>query len=70
MGRWLGDLPRFGLVDTMDVLIIAVVVYKLIALLRNTGAMSLLKGLTVIFLATTLSGWLGLRAVNWLLERA
>lgn len=69
-GRWLGELPRFGLVDALDVLIIAVVVYKVITFLRNTGAVSLLKGLTVIFLATTLSGWLGLRAVNWLLERA
>lgn len=68
--RWLAELPRIGLVDVLDILIIAVVVYKVIAFLRHTGAMSLLKGLTVLFLATTLSGWLGLRAVNWLLERA
>lgn len=69
-GRWLAELPRLGLVDVVDVLIIALVVYKVITLLRNTGAVSLLKGLTVLFVATTLSGWLGLRAVNWLLERA
>lgn len=68
--RWLAELPRFGVVDLVDVLIITYVVYKVITFLRNTGAVSLLKGLTVLFVATTLSGWLGLRAVNWLLERA
>jgi diadenylate cyclase len=68
--RWLGELPRFGLVDVVDVLLIAVVVYQVITFLRHTGTVSLLKGLTVLFLATTLSGWLGLRAVNWLLDRA
>lgn len=68
--RWLAGLPRFGLVDVLDILIIAFVVYKVITLLRNTGTVSLLKGLTVLFLATLVSGWLGLRAVNWLLERA
>lgn len=68
--RWLAELPRFGLVDLFDVLIIAVVVYQVITFLRHTGTVSLLKGLTVLFLATTFSGWLGLRAVNWLLERA
>ncbi|MDI6870694.1 MAG: diadenylate cyclase CdaA [Bacillota bacterium] len=68
--RWPAELPRFGPVDVLDILIIAVVVYKVMTFLRNTGTVSLLKGLTVLFLATTLSGWLGLRAVNWLLERA
>lgn len=67
---WLTGRPRFGLVDVVDILIIAYVVYKVIVFVRNTGAVSLLKGLTVLFVATTLSGWLGLRAVNWLLERA
>lgn len=66
----LHNLPRIGLVDIIDILIITVVVYKLITLIRNTGAVSLIKGLTVIFVAATLSGWMGLRAVNWLLERA
>ncbi|HHW13706.1 MAG TPA: TIGR00159 family protein [Firmicutes bacterium] len=68
--QWLAGRPRFGLVDVVDILIIAYVVYKVVVFLRNTGTVSLLKGLTVLFVATTLSGWLGLRAVNWLLERA
>jgi diadenylate cyclase len=66
----LAGLPRFGALDVLDVLIIAVVVYKVITLFRHTGTVSLLKGLTVLFLATLVSGWVGLRAVNWLLERA
>jgi diadenylate cyclase len=63
-------IPRIGVVDVIDILIIAVVVFQTISLIRNTGAVSLIKGLTILFVATTLSGWLGLRAVNWLLERA
>lgn len=71
MGALLEEIrfPRFTAVDALDILIIAVVIYKLISFFRNTRAMTLIRGVVVIFIATVISRWLGLRAVNWLLDR-
>ncbi len=52
-----------------DVLIVAYVVYKILVIIRGTRAVSLLKGIAVLFVATMLSNLLGLRTVYWLLEK-
>lgn len=53
----------------VDILIVAYVIYKLLVLIRGTKAVSLLKGIAVIFIATMLSDLLELRTVNWLLQK-
>jgi diadenylate cyclase len=53
----------------VDILIVAYVIYKLLVIIRGTKAVSLLKGIAVIFIATMLSDLLELRTVNWLLQK-
>lgn len=53
-----------------DILIVAYVIYKLLVIIRGTRAVSLLKGIAVIFVATMLSDLLELRTVSWLLQKA
>lgn len=57
-------------VDVVDILIVAWVLYRLLTLLRGTRAVVLLRGFVLLLGAAAVSGWVGLRTVNWLLERA
>lgn len=54
----------------VDILIVAAVLYRLLVLLRGTRAVVLLRGFALLLGAAAASRWLGLRTVNWLLERA
>ena len=59
---------RPSLVDIIDILIIAFIIYQLVLLTRQTRAIQVLKGLAVIIVASYLSEILGLTALNWLLR--
>lgn len=62
-------IPPFGFIDLIDVLIVAVVLYKLYGTIKDTRAVTLLKGLLVILVAALLSNWLHLNALYWLLGK-
>jgi diadenylate cyclase len=64
------SLPGFGVWDVLDILIVAFVIYRLIALLRGTRAIQLIKGLAVLFFIYAVSKPLHLRTVNWLLQKS
>lgn len=59
---------NFRILDLLDIILVALVFYRLIILIRGTKAVQLIQGLAVIFAASTLSNWLGLYTVNWLLR--
>ncbi len=58
---------RPGLSDIADILIVAVILYELLMLTRQTRGSAVLKGLVLLLLATWFSELLGLTALNWLL---
>ena len=58
----------FGISDVVDVAIVAFVVYKILAFIRETRAEQLVKGLLFLVVATFLSDILNLYTINWLLE--
>ena len=58
---------RPTLIDAVDILIVAVLVYGLLMLSRQTRASAVLKGLVVLILASWISDLLGLTAINWIL---
>ncbi|MGI6037511.1 MAG: diadenylate cyclase CdaA [Limnochordia bacterium] len=60
---------EFSIIDAVDILLVAILIYKLLGLIRGTRAVTLLKGLAVIFLGSALSRWLKLRTISWLLDR-
>ncbi len=58
----------FSVTDVIDVAIVAFVVYKVLAFIRETRAEQLVKGLLFLVVATFLSDVLNLYTINWLLE--
>ena len=58
---------RLGIIDIIDILIVAVIIYELLLLTRHTRGSALLKGLFLIFVIVILSNILGLTSLNWLL---
>lgn len=64
-----GILSTISWLDIIDILIVAIVLYKLYVMIRNTRAVALLKGLVVLMVATLVSKWFGLNVINWLLQK-
>ncbi|MTH55375.1 TIGR00159 family protein [Bacillus mangrovi] len=54
----------------IDILLVWFVIYKLIMVIRGTKAVQLLKGIIVILLVKTISGFLGLNTIFWLMDQA
>ena len=58
---------RLGILDILDILLVAVIIYELIMLTRKTRGSAVLKGLVVLLIAVGISNLMGLTALNWLL---
>ena len=61
-------IHRPTLIDYIDILIIAFLIYQLVLLTRQTQAIQVLKGLAVIIVASYVSELIGLTALNWVLR--
>ncbi len=60
-------LASIGIMDIIDVAIIAFIIYKILGFIKKTRAEQLVKGLIVFFIITALSDLLGLYALHWIL---
>lgn len=56
--------------DVIDIVIVAVVLYKLFTLIKETRAEQLTKGIVVLLVLTKLSEWAQLFTINWILNNA
>lgn len=65
-----GLLTTIRILDMVDILVVAVILYQMYYMIRGTRAITLLKGLLVIGVFSIASKWLDLHVVNWLLEKA
>ena len=54
--------------DILDILIVAMLIYQLIMLTRETRASDVMKGFVVLIVACLLSGLMGLTALTWVLN--
>jgi diadenylate cyclase len=65
-------ISSIGVMDVIDVAIVAFVVYKILGFIRETRAEQLIKGLLILLIATLLSGpgLLTLNTLNWILRGA
>ncbi|NLJ81465.1 MAG: TIGR00159 family protein [Firmicutes bacterium] len=59
----------FTLRDAVDIFIVAYVIYRVINLMQGTRAITLVKGLAVIFASSVAARTLNLHTISWLLER-
>ena len=60
-------ISGIGITDIIDIAIVAFVIYKILAFIRETRALQLVKGLLVLIIITVLSDQLNLYALNWIL---
>lgn len=58
---------RLSLVDFFDIALVAVIIYEILILTRETRGSAVLKGLMLILLVVAVSSFFGLKALNWLL---
>ncbi|MBR4172797.1 MAG: diadenylate cyclase CdaA [Clostridia bacterium] len=56
--------------DIIDILLIAVIIYHMLKLIKETRAMQLVKGVLILFAALQVSSWLHLNTLNYLLKSA
>lgn len=59
---------RIRIVDIIDILIVAVVIYELLLLTRHTRGSALLKGLFLLLIVAALTSLIGLVSMTWLLR--
>jgi diadenylate cyclase len=61
-------IPTELVVDTVDVLIVSLLLYRLFSLMRGTRAVHMFFGLMALFILSVVAQWLNLIAVNWLIS--
>lgn len=59
-----------GVMDIIDILLVAFAIYKILGFIRESRAEQLVKGLIFLVLATWISGLLHLYTLNWILKGA
>ncbi|MBO7664117.1 MAG: diadenylate cyclase CdaA [Clostridia bacterium] len=59
---------RLGIIDIIDILLVAFVLYELLLLTRHTRGSALLKGMFALVMVALLSSMLGFVSLNWLLQ--
>ena len=63
-------VATIGWLDIIDIFIVAVILYKIYQQVRETRAITLVKGLIVIAALTIICGKINLHVMTWLLQRA
>ena len=59
---------QFSILDFLDIIIIAILIYKLIVWTKETRAYEVLKGIALLFLCSIVSQLLSLTVLSWLLD--
>ncbi|SFT43549.1 diadenylate cyclase [Selenomonas sp. GACV-9] len=64
-----GILSTIGWFDIIDILIVAVILYKIYVMLKDTRAITLVKGVLVLLVVTLICSWFELHVISWLLQK-
>ncbi|MCD6502098.1 diadenylate cyclase CdaA [bacterium] len=59
----------FRLLDLIDILLVAIIIYNFLLLMKGTRAVTMLIGLGAILFLAFLSTWLNMNALKWLIAR-
>ena len=62
------SLPNVRLLDLVDIVVVAVLIYRVLIMIRGTRALQILFGLGLVFIVYIVSQMLGLYTLNWLLS--
>ncbi len=58
-----------GVLDVIDIIVVAYFLYRLYVVLENTRAATLIKGLVILFVLRFISRFVHLNVINWILEQ-
>lgn len=56
--------------DLIDIAIVAILIYQLLKIIKETRAIQLVKGIAILFVALQLSAWLHFTSLNYILRNA
>ncbi|MBQ5652739.1 MAG: TIGR00159 family protein, partial [Peptococcaceae bacterium] len=56
-------------INILDIVIVAILIYKLITIVKGTRAVQLIKGILLLLVLSVLSSVLQLTTVNWILTQ-
>lgn len=63
------DLPRVSVIDLLEIVILAFVIYHVALWIKNTRAWTLLKGIIVLLACYVIAYILGMNVIVWIFER-
>lgn len=70
MHRFLKDIFSYiDVLDVIDILIVAFVIYKVLGFIRESRAEQLVKGVLLLVVTMFLSDFFNLKTLNWILEK-
>lgn len=67
---WLSFLPRITTTNIIEIIIIAFLMYEVLVWIKNTRAWTLLKGIVVILIFSSIAALLRLDTILWILKTA
>ena len=65
-----GILSTLEMWDILDIILVAIILYKMYVMLEDTRAITLVRGLIFLLTLTILASWFNLHAIYWLLSKA
>ena len=65
-----GILSTITVLDAFDILVVAIILYKVYEMLQDTRAITLVKGVLVLLGLTIVCSWLDLHVISWLLQKS
>ncbi len=60
---------QLTLLDVLDIIVVAMVIYGILSIIRGTRALSMMLGLFVILLVAFLSSWLKMETLSWIIAK-
>lgn len=63
------NLDILNITSIIDIILVTFVFYRFMRIIQGTRAVQLIKGLVVLLVANTISSWLHLYTINWLLQQ-
>ena len=63
------DLPKVSVIDVLEIVILAFVIYHVALWIKNTPAWTLLKGIIVLLACYVIAYILGMNVIVWIFER-
>ena len=63
------DLPKVSVIDVLEIVILAFVIYHVASWIKNTRAWTLLKGIIVLLACYVIAYILGMNVIVWIFER-